>query len=240
MNTSDLHRTLRAAVLGALLFIAPSIATAQDAETGVPSSPIDPIAALETGNQLFEAGEFEAAVDAYRQGFDPARPHATLAYNLATALHHAGRLPEAILWYHRGASDDPWTEENLWLARKSLGSQKLPLTGLHGWVERHGSRLSAALIAWVWLACLSAILLPADRVRSAVFAAALGSVCYLALVTTQSFAPRAVVLLEDCTTASGELPAGTEAWASKSESGWEIAGVEQGTCPEGSLALMNP
>lgn len=234
----------------ALLLIASALATipflaSAPFVSAAPTAPVpaggasDALSALEEGNLLFENGDFEGAAEAYRRGYDPERPHATLIYNLATSLHHAERLPEAILWYRRGAENDPWTEENLYLARKSLGSQKLPLTGFQGWVAQYGSRLADGSIVWVWLACLAAGLLPAARLKPAATAAALGALIYVSLAIVHSRLPLPVVLLSDCVTASGDLPAGTEAWATETSRGWEIAGLDEAHCPLGSLEIVN-
>ncbi len=212
-----------------------------ETESAAPSpGKLDALSALQEGNRLFEAGDLAGAVSTYRLGYDPRQPNLTLTYNLATALHHSERLPEAILWYRRAMSDDPWVEENLWLARKSLGSQRLPLTGFRGWLVTHGPRAADALVAWVWLACLGAVVLPGNRLRPAVAAAGMGTLLYLALAVAATRTPKAVVFLEDCETGSVELPAGTEAWAVRTQQGWEIASAENAVCPESSLGLVNP
>ena len=215
-------------------------AATETEETAPPTGKLDAISALQEGNRLFEAGDLAGAVSTYRLGYDPQKPNLTLTYNLATALHHSERLPEAILWYRRAMSDDPWVEENLWLARKSLGSQTLPLTGFHSWLVSYGPKLADGLVIWIWLALLSAVLLPGARFKPAVAAAAVGTLLYLALVGAATRVPEAVVLLEDCETGSAELPAGTEAWALKTREGWQIASVENAVCPESSLGLVHP
>ena len=221
---------------------APSTGRTSEPETTTRSAleSSGPLFALQEGNRLFEAGDLEGAIAAYRLGHDPEKPNSTLIYNLATALHHSDQLPEAILWYRRGMPDDPWVEENLWLARKSLGSQSLPITGLYGWLANYGQMLADGLVVWVWLTFLGAALLPDNRLKSALGAAALGTLLYLALAGVATRAPKAIVLLEDCHTRSAELPAGTEAWASKTQEGWRIAGADDAVCPNTSVAVVNP
>lgn len=225
--------------------VPPSVPTpVEDAQVAVHpvvgSAEIPAQAALEEGNRLFEEGRFDEAAAAYARGIDPERPNPTLIYNLATGLHHADRLTEAILWYRRGVQDDPWLEENLWLARRSLGSQTIEATGVHAWLKRHQTSLGVALIAWIWLASLLAVLLTAGRARAAIAAAALGTVLYLASVGMEQTAPKAVVLLQDCETPQGKLPAGTEAWAKKTDQGWSISGANEAICPLSALEPVNP
>ncbi len=144
----------------------------------------DPRTALSEGNRLFRQGEIEAAVAAYLEGHSDATPHPTLAYNLGTALHHLGRLPEAILWYRRAfgsgdpsrcehASDesrprpagDPWLRDNLSLARRSLGSRSLQPGGLLGWLCCHtgGVRLCGIALSWLTLVLVVARYRPSRR-----------------------------------------------------------------------------
>lgn len=194
------------------------------------------------GNQLFRNGQVEEAVEVYRAGYAPERPHPTLLYNLGTALHHLDRLPEAILWYRRAAeSDDPWLQENLWLARRSLGSQTLPPTGFLGWLSRNPRApiLAAVLVSWLTL------LLVALRPRAAIWLAATGGILAVALlasrVAVEHWGLYPAVVLEDCSTELGDLPAGTEAWVRRgAEGGWIVSGAGATRCPADSLALVDP
>lgn len=199
----------------------------------------DPMAALAEGNRLFRDGLVAEAAEAYRAGYDPTTPHPTLVYNLGTALHHLDRLPEAILWYRRGeANADPWLEENLWLARRTLGSQILPASGITDLIARHGTWLRIAGIACAWLA-LGAWLVAAHRGRAlalALFLVAGG--LYATAVVGGRLGAEAAVLLEDCATTAGDLPAGTEVWVRRLPSGdWRIAArSEAAVCPADSVA----
>lgn len=198
--------------------------------------------ALLEGNQLFRNGQVEEAVEVYRAGYSAETPHPTLLYNLGTALHHLDRLPEAILWYRRGAaSDDPWLQENLWLARRSLGSQTLEPAGFMGWLSRNpgASTLAAVLVSWLTL------LFVALRTRSTLWLAATGGILTGSLLAggaaVRHWGLHPAVVLEDCATELGELPAGTEAWVRRGTEGeWIVSGAGAIGCPEESLALIAP
>jgi len=216
------------------LVVASVAATAQDT--------VDPIRALNEGNRLFRDGRVEAAVEAYRAGYDPASVHPTLVYNLGTALHHLDRLPEAILWYRRAdAGADPWLEENLWLARRSLGSQTLPRAGFLGALSGQSAWLHGIAIALAWVAL--GLLVTGGQLRWAALAAfvlALG--LYAAVFVGERWGAHPAVLLADCDTAAGELPAGTEAWVRQgSADAWQIvARSAQASCPRDAVGLVFP
>lgn len=202
---------------------------------------VDPLAALAEGNRLFRNGQIEAAAEAYRAGWTPQVSDPTLLYNLGTAYHHLGRLPEAILWYRRAAaSGDPWLEDNLRLARGSLGSRALPLRGLLGVLARH-----AAALRWLAIVLSGAALVVAligSRLPFWVLGALLlfGAALYGSAVAVERWGPRPAVLLADCETEAGELPAGTEAWVRRRDDGSygvEGAGV---VCPAEAVGLIFP
>ncbi len=201
--------------------------------------PSDPGAALGDGNRLFRDGHLEAAVAAYLEGATPDDPHPTLFYNLGTALHHTGRLPEAILWYRRAAAagaGDPWLQDNLWLARRGLGSQGLPAGGTWGWLGARagGLRLAAVAAAWVTL-----LLVVADRripVQAVAAAALAAGSLYLGAAAVERWGPQPAVVLEDCLGAGGALPAGTEVWVLPAPGvGWRISGAGDAACPPGAV-----
>lgn len=203
---------------------------------------IDPIGALNEGNRLFRDGRIEEAVSAYRAGYDPESVHPTLVYNLGTALHHLDRLPEAILWYRRGnAGADPWLEENLWLARRSLGSQTLPPAGILGTLSGLGHWLRGIAVVLAWLGF--GLLLLGGRLRwAAALTFALALMLYASVFVSDRWGAHPAVLLADCDTAAGQLPAGTEAWVRQgSEDTWKIvARSAQAVCPRDAVALVNP
>jgi tetratricopeptide (TPR) repeat protein len=203
----------------------------------------DPLAALAAGNQAVLAGDLEAAALAYQSGYDPDALHPTLAYNLGTTLHQLERLPEAILWYRRasaaGKSSDPWLEDNLLLARRTLGSQHAGQPGF--WVElrRNAGLLTGLALLFSWLGAITLLLAPRRRALAAaglIVAAALQSCAWL----TFDLAAKEAVLLRDCTTSAGILPAGSELWVLEDGPGFRIAGSRDASCPAEALELIHP
>jgi tetratricopeptide (TPR) repeat protein len=199
--------------------------------------------ALNRGNQLFRAGQIAAAVDVYLAGYRSETPNSTLAYNLGTALHRLDRLPEAILWYRRaGRSNDPWLEDNLWLARRTLGSQRLPAGNLLGRLAPHGNLLRLVGIGLAWL-CLPLLVLGRRFPPWATGVAVLLAVIFYAGGEfTQRFGPHQGVFLSDCRAGESEIPAGSEAWVRQQDDGlWRIAANPQAiTCPAQSIELIDP
>lgn len=217
-----------------------AVEPADAAEPTDAAEPVDPLAALTEGNRLFRNGQIEAAAEAYRAGYSPQAVHPTLVYNLGTAYHHLGRLPEAILWYRRaGASDDPWLEENLALARRSLKNQRLPAAGLVGFMTRHGTALRwlGIVLAWAALAALAWPRLPLWGLGGLLL---LCVGLYGTAVAADRWGPRPAVLLADCRTGAGELPAGTEAWVRRLADGsFGVDGAEI-VCPAETVELIFP
>ena len=202
----------------------------------------DPISALTEGNRMFRDGLIEEAAAAYRRGFDPEAPHPTLVYNLGTALHHLDRLPEAILWYRRGVgSDDPWLDENLWLARRTLGSQTLPATGITSLISRQAKWLRIAAVALAWVA-FGLLVIGAPRRIPALTLFFVAGLLYATAAGSTRLGPEAAVLLEDCTTSAGDLPAGTEVWVKRQPDGdWRItAHSDEAICPATAVEPVAP
>lgn len=202
----------------------------------------DPVAALNEGNRLFRSGQLEDAVDAYSRGWAPHAAHPTLVYNLGTTLHHLGRIPEAVLWYRRaGEVEDPWLQDNLFLARRTLGSQSLPVGGVDGLLRKwdRGLRLAAIILSWLVLAW--ALARPNAPVWALVALAAVALALYGTAWTHARWGAKPAVLLADCSTGAGDLPAGTEAWVRPAADGsWRIAASSEDTvCPPDTIALID-
>ena len=215
--------------------------SASGQEEPAPEALSDPVAALNEGNRLFRNGQLERAVEVYRQGWEPENPHPTLVYNLGTALHHLGHLPEAVLWYRRAAdSNDPWLEENLWLARRSLGSQALPPGGVAGTLAGHGALLRWSAVALAWIGLLAFLAwreMPKWLLLTAFLATA---VLYGTAWGLEKWGPEPAVLLVDCASPAGELPAGSEAWVKHQGDGaFRVVGTEA-TCPPEAVGLVRP
>ncbi len=202
---------------------------------------VDPETALDDGNRLFRSGRIEAAVEVYRRGVSPRSPHPTLVYNLGTALHHLGRLPEAVLWYRRAAgSEDPWLEENLWLARRRLGSQVLPPVGLLGVLARQVDALRLAAISVAWATLLALITIRRFPLWGLVASALLAGALYGAGAGVERWGPRPAVLVADCISAAGEFPAGTEAWVRPLADGRFRVSGSAAVCDRETVALVFP
>lgn len=222
-------------IRGALLL--PLLAWALDLALPSPAAADTALAALAEGNRLVADGRLEEAVTAYRQGYSPGAIHPTLAYNLGTALHQLGRLPEAILWYRRaGQNADPWLADNLTLARRSLGSQSFGQPGPLGGLAQYLGPLAWVAVGLSWAA---AALVWRRRLTAAV---ALG-VAALAVLALGGFtllrAPKEAVLVADCSTTSGLLPAGSELWVQSHDNAWEIAGTDGTTCSADQVELIH-
>lgn len=205
------------------------------------SSQTDPVTALTDGNRLFRNGQLQEAVEAYEKGYSTTSPHPTLVYNLGTTLHHLDRLPEAILWYRRGGeSQDPWLQENLWLARRSLGSQSLPPAGFLGQLTEHSWLVKVAAIGLGWLALVVFIFAPRLPLWSLLSVATLAFALYGGALGLERWGPAPAVLLQDCSTPAGDLPAGTEVWVHKAGDAWRLSGSRDSFCPVDHAALVRP
>lgn len=202
--------------------------------------------ALEDGNRLFRSGQLESALETYRAGWNPRRPNAQLAYNLATTAHHLDRLPEAVLWYRRALAADPgdrWLAENLALAREQLATAPTPPPGPLARLGRHRPGLLAVAAGLAWLA-LGLLLAGPRRWADGCGLAAL--VLLLAGLAIPHLAPVPAVVLEDCGTAGPR--AGEEVWVPPSadpeaEPGGAVSVLTAGResrCPASALALVRP
>lgn len=203
-------------------------------------------AALREGNRLFRQGDPAAAVDAYlAAGTDRAAGDPVLAYNLATALHRIGRLPEAVAWYRRAGrelSDDPWVTQNLERARAALAAPRsgppptlAPLL-VHRWM------LPAVATATAWIALGLASLpgrRPARRRRVASLLA-LSALLWAAQLGLDHLGPRPAVLLQPC---GASLPAGSEVWVSPGKDPavgtWTVHGGDGSVqCPSLAVTVL--
>lgn len=214
--------------------------------------PPDVARALREGNRLFRANRLDPAFEAYAAGYQHGGADPVLAYNLGTTAHHLGRLPEAVLWYRRaelGLAGDPWLEENLAIARRTLAAPRLPPPGLLGRLATAAPWLTTSGIALAWL-LLGLVLLPGRwRGRAlrwtaiAVAAAAVSLFCAGLLLPVVG--PQPAVLLAACGQNAAALPAGSEVWVTgKTAGGWRIpmqsAGGNPVVCPSDSVGLVRP
>jgi tetratricopeptide (TPR) repeat protein len=205
------------------------------------AAPADPEAALAEGNRRFAKDEVEAALEAYARGYGGGGSpvDGVLAYNAGTCAPRLGRLPEALLWYRRAENDvpgDPWLRDNLTLIRRALGDppEEDPVWKLllenRRWIASAG-----VVLAWVALGLL--VLAPRfPRGLLAALALAAGA-AFAAGALPDRFGPRAAVLLAACP-ARGGLPAGSEVWVRRAESGWRV--VRGPLCPAEAVGLVSP
>ncbi len=225
--------------------LAPLLAPAVAPPLAAGPAPGGDRAALRQGNRSYRQGDLEGAAAAYRAAADGGGP--LLAYNLATTLHHLGRLPEAVLWYRRaelGLGPDPWLDDNLARARADLagaGARRLGPPRLLAPVLRHPwlPGTLAALCAW---AALAAALAGAGRRgrrpghRGSLLWGLLG--CGLALwvgtLALAHFGPFPAVLLRSC----GELPAGSEVWVVPGAAGELGVAGEKLRCEGAAVGLV--
>jgi hypothetical protein len=201
-------------------------------------------AALREGNRRFQVGDLEGAMTVYTAAWDGADP--LLAYNIGTAAHHLGRLPEALLWYRRaevaGYDGDLWLEDNLALVRGQLhdaGAREEAATPWGFWMENRERLLwTGLLLAW---AVIPAFLLPrAPRVRRLAVAAVAfaATLPFAAGLLLSRSGPRAAVLLESCPGPSGQLPAGSEVRVFPADGpGWRVPGTDF-VCPDRAVGLV--
>lgn len=205
--------------------------------------------ALREGNRLFRRGDLEAALEAYRAGYDGADP--VLAYNLGTTAHHLGRLPEAVLWYRRAeemaGNGDLWLTQNLADARQALGAAHLSPPPPWGLLEAHRHRLAWLAVGLAWLSL--GLLLTARRqtsrraLRAADVSGLLAAALFTTAVASASLAPTPAVLLEPCGTAESRLAAGSEIWGrDDGEDGFrvELSDGTELTCPRAAVAEVRP
>lgn len=191
---------------------------------------------LREGNRLFRRGDPAGAVDAYRAaGPEALREDPVLAYNLGTALHRLGRLPEAVVWYRRARrlpGHDPWLESNLERARATLAAPHLPPPTLLRPFLLHPGLLQTAAVLASW----AALILAARSIRGgfpvgprAAFVLLIaGAALWSAQAAIEAFGPRPAVLTEPC---DHSLPAGSEVWASPAGPGpdapWTVYGADE-------------
>ncbi len=222
------------------LLILPVLATA------APAAPAASREALRKGNRLYRQGNLEGAVAAYRIGAKPSEPGGVdplLAYNLATALHHLGRLPEAVLWYRRAATglgNDPWLDENLSRARAELGARRLGPPRLLAPALRHPWLVDALAAACAW-AGLLLTLAGSTRGRGgrsrrlAGSLLAVGLALWVSGLAISRLGPRPAVLLDTC----GELPAGSEVWVTPAGARFRVIGSGE-DCEGAAVGLVRP
>ena len=119
---------LAASLAGAT--VAVNVTSACGQETAGATVEIDPGERFQTGNQLYQAGDFAGALEAYQAILEAGYDSGDLQYNLGNAHFKLGRLGPAILAYERARRAMPRDENvqaNLELARSLTADQITPL-----------------------------------------------------------------------------------------------------------------
>lgn len=107
-----------------------------------------------SGNAAYEAGDYGAAIDRYREVAQSGVVHRDLYYNLGNAYFKSGDLGHAVLWYERSLELDPRNDDtraNLAVVRSMLRDQQLMsarggIRGvLMGWHRRLSTEESVAV-----------------------------------------------------------------------------------------------
>lgn len=152
-------------LMGLGLAVAPAAATAQDE-------------VYLQGHELYQAGQFTEAAEAYRSVLGAGVESATLHYNLGNAYFQSGELGPAILSWERALDRDPGLADarsNLALARSLTVDDVEPLptfwlvSAWRWWVELlpRAVLLGAAALGWLllWGGVAGRILARGERVR---------------------------------------------------------------------------
>ncbi len=93
---------------------------------------VEPEGRFHQGNELYRAGDYAGALDAYLALFEEGTVSGSLYYNIGNAYFKAGDLGRAILFYERAKAELPGDEDvraNLELARSLAPDQIAPLPG---------------------------------------------------------------------------------------------------------------
>jgi tetratricopeptide (TPR) repeat protein len=207
-----------------------------------PSS--DPVEVLGRANAAYEAGDFAAAVEGYRELLAAGHHHATLHYNLGNAYLRNGELGRAIAAYHRAATAAPRDRDvraNLAFARKNARDALAPpeppaaLRTVFAWHYALAPREAWAAAAALNLALWSLLALRLWR-RREWLAWAAGGIAVLLCAVAGSLAARelwpqriAVVVPREVDARAGtqetdvvrfKLHAGSEVRVSEQRYGW--------------------
>ena len=134
-----------------LLLLAPALAGAQSAF-------------FDEGNRLYQAGDFEGALDRYRRILDEGLESGELYYNIGNAHFRLGELAPAILYYERARRLMPGDDDllaNLALARSMTADDIAPrprfwlFRAADWWVDLLPRAALIWLVALAWVAAVA-------------------------------------------------------------------------------------
>ena len=137
---------------GLVAGLATGLVALQDA-----ASPATAADRFQTGNSLYQAGDYEGALEAYLGLYEAGLESGELHYNIGNAYFRLGELGRAILSYERARLALPRDENvrtNLELARSLTADQITPLPGF--WVPRVVS-WAVQLVPRGWLISILAL-----------------------------------------------------------------------------------
>jgi hypothetical protein len=142
------------------LALATSVASVARATGESPAAQAGDTQLFAAGNAAYEAGDYSAAIDRYREVAESGVAHRDLYYNLGNAYFKSGDLGHAVLWYERSLGLDPRNDDtraNLAVVRAMLRDQQLVgarggIRGVvMGWHRRLSTEESAAVACIFYL-----------------------------------------------------------------------------------------
>ena len=158
-------RMVCGAVFGVLFFLA---GLAPTAHAQLKSA----VQAFDEGNELYRAGDYQGAVDAYRQAIEGGYTSDALYYNLGNAWYRLDNLGQAIRYYEKARLLAPENAEllhNLEIARAKTVDQfsQLPAPAWVSWWENTIATNGGRWLFWTgFLFYLIAIGVAAYRIRT--------------------------------------------------------------------------
>lgn len=233
-------RLVRTMLLGGALLLFPAFSDAANSAAAL----------YNRGNELYKAGGYQAAKEAYKKALTTGTPNAQLYYNLGNAQLRTGKLGSAIASYLRAKRlrpRDPDIIFNLEYARTKIKARLIePPRGPAGRAldmaldSLNANEWTAVVLGAYWLSamCIVVIILgKTDRIRRA--SRFIIYVGIMVLVVAAPFAsirvkrdlvtPRVVIMLDKVTVRSGpgednkeqfDLYEGMDMVVGQCESGW--------------------
>jgi len=127
----------RAAVIVMLIVLSSGVARAQIETAAGTADAAPPEEVFARGNESYEAGDYDGAIEAYGSLVARGAVDADLFYNMGNAYYEIGALGPAVLYYERALRLDPRNRDaaaNLALTRKILRDREFVVS--EGWLRR--------------------------------------------------------------------------------------------------------
>ena len=114
------------------------------------------VQAFDQGNELYRAGKYQEAIDAYNKAIDEGYTSGALYYNMGNAHYRMDRLGEAIRYYEKARLLTPENEEllhNIKIAQTKTIDQfsKLPVPVWVSWWQSMTARTGGRWLFWTGL-----------------------------------------------------------------------------------------